>query len=131
GVWVWAPAADPAGRGRAADSEQIRTRSLAASMHIGGSSYDEIMRSFRWEVPQRFNIADAICEGHARRTPAAPALIYEQADGSVRHWSFGEISAAANRCANVLAQCGVERGVVVGIHLAQGPETLIAHVAIQ
>jgi acetyl-CoA synthetase len=100
-------------------------------MHIGGSSYDEIMRSFRWEVPQRFNIADAICEGHARRTPAAPALIYEQADGSVRHWSFGEISAAANRCANVLAQRGVERGVVVGIHLAQGPETLIAHVAIQ
>ena len=95
-------------------------------MHIAGTSYDEVMRTFRWELPHRFNIAEAICEQHARRAPAATALIYEDAAGSVRNWSFGEISAAANRCANMLAAHGVGRGVVVGIHLAQAPETLIA-----
>src|SRR5262245_42896555 len=100
-------------------------------MHIAGASYAEVMRSFRWELPQRFNIAEAICEQHARRAPGATALIYEDADGSVRNWSFAEISAAANRCANVLAGHGVGPGTVVGIHLAQCPETLIAHVAIQ
>ena len=100
-------------------------------MHIAGTSYDEVMRTFRWELPQRFNLAEAICEQHARRAPAATALIYEGADGAVRNWSFAEISAAANRCANMLAAHGVGRGVVVGIHLAQAPETLIAHVAIQ
>jgi acetyl-CoA synthetase len=100
-------------------------------MHIGGAAYEDVMRTFRWEVPQRFNIAEAICEQHARRAPAATALIYEGADGSVRDWSFAQISAAANRCANMLAEHGVGRGVVVGIHLAQSPETLIAHVAIQ
>jgi acetyl-CoA synthetase len=100
-------------------------------MHFAGTSYDEVMRTFRWELPRRFNIAEAICEQHARRAPAATALIYEGADGSVRNWSFAEISAAANRCANMLAAHGVGRGVVVGIHLAQAPETLIAHVAIQ
>src|SRR5262245_28024295 len=99
-------------------------------MHIAGTSYDEVMRSFRWELPQRFNIAEAICEQHARSAPAATALIYEDADGSVRNWSFAEISAAANRCANVLAGHGVGPGTVVGIHLAQCPETLSAHVAI-
>ena len=100
-------------------------------MQIGGSSYEQVMGTFRWEVPPQFNIADAICEAHARRTPAAAALIYEEADGSVRSWSFAQISAAANRCANLLAHLGVGRGVVVGIHLAQCPENLIAHVAIQ
>jgi len=100
-------------------------------MHIAGASYDEVMRSFRWELPHHFNIAEAICEQHARRAPDATALIYEAADGSVRHWSFAKISTAASRCANVLAAFGVGRGTVVGIHLAQCPETLIAHVAIQ
>src|SRR5689334_12136789 len=99
-------------------------------MHIGGGSYREVMRNFRWQLPERFNIAAAICEVHAQRTPAATALIYEAADGAVRHWSFAEISAAANRCANVLADRGVGPGVVVGIHLPQSPETLISHVAI-
>jgi acetyl-CoA synthetase len=100
-------------------------------MHIAGAGYDEVMRSFRWELPHHFNIAEAICEQHARRAPDATALIYEAADGSVRQWSFAKISTAANRCANVLAAFGVGRGTVVGIHLAQCPETLIAHVAIQ
>src|SRR5262249_40329440 len=63
--------------------------------------------------------------------PDAPALLYEQADGSLRTWTFGEVAAQAARCANALAHLGVDRGVIVGIHLPQCPESLIAHVAIQ
>ena len=46
-------------------------------------------------------------------------------------WSFAEIQAAANRFANVLGAFGVAPGTIVGIHLPQCPESLIAHVAIQ
>ncbi len=100
-------------------------------MHLAGKTYEEVYRSFRWEMPARFNIAQAICERHAARNPDAPALLYEQADGSLRTWTFGEVAAQAARCANVLAHLGVGRGIIVGIHLPQCPESLIAHVAIQ
>ncbi len=100
-------------------------------MHLAGKTWEEVTRTFRWEVPPRFNIAQAICGVHAARTPDAPALIYEQADGSVRTWSFAEVEACASRCANVLAHLGVGRGAIVAIHLPQCPESLITHVAIQ
>ena len=68
-------------------------------MHLAGATYEEVYRSFRWEVPARFNIAHLICDRHAATTPDAPALLYEQADGSLRPWSFAEVQAAANRFA--------------------------------
>ncbi len=100
-------------------------------MYLAGSTWAEAVSSFRWELPARFNIAQAISERHALRTPAAPALIYEQPDGAVRTFSFAEIEADARRCANVLAHRGVGRGSVVAIHLPQCPESLICHIAIQ
>lgn len=100
-------------------------------MHLGGRDYDEVYNSFRWEIPHRFNIGEAICSRHARRSAEAPALIYEQADGSVRRWRFGEMESAACRLANALAHLGVGCGSIVGIHLPQCPESPIAHVAVQ
>ena len=100
-------------------------------MHLAGRTYEEAYRSFRWETPARFSIAEAICERHAAANADAPALLYEQPDGSLRTWSFGEVAAQAARCANALAHLGVGRGVIVGIHLPQCPESLIAHVAVQ
>ena len=100
-------------------------------MHLAGKTYEDAYRGFRWETPARFNIARAICDVHAARTPDAAALLYEQADGTVRTWTFREIQGQAARCANMLATLGVERGSIVGLHLPQCPESLIAHVAIQ
>jgi acetyl-CoA synthetase len=99
-------------------------------MRLSGSTWEEVIGGFRWEVPERFNIAAAICDRHAARTPAATALIHEQADGKVRTWSFAEIAEHACRCANVLAHLGVGRGSIVAIHLPQCPESLISHIAI-
>ena len=100
-------------------------------MHLAGPTWEEVAATFRWEVPPRFNIARAICDVHARLRPDAPALVYEQADGSVRTFSFAEIGAHVCRCANMLADLGVGRGSVAAIHLPQGPEALISHIAIQ
>src|SRR4029077_384091 len=64
-----------------------------------GWPYDEAMRRFRWNVPERFNIGRAVCERHQ---PDTLAMIVEDADGSVRHWTFGQLLAASSRLANAL-----------------------------
>jgi acetyl-CoA synthetase len=100
-------------------------------MHLAGATYEEACATFRWEVPARFNIARAICDCHAERTPDATALLYEEADGQLRPWSFVQVQAEANRLANALKHLGVAAGTIVAIHLPQCPEALISHVAIQ
>ena len=72
-----------------------------------GVPYEEAMRQFRWPKPERFNIGRAVCERHPGH---ALAMIVENADGSVRHWTFGELLAASSRLANALKAKGVETG---------------------
>jgi acetyl-CoA synthetase len=91
-----------------------------------GVPYDEAMRRFRWAVPQRFNIGRAVCERHE---PNTLAMIVENADGSVRHWTFGQLLAASSRLANTLAAHGVHRGDRVAVFLSQSAELAICHLA--
>ncbi len=109
--------------------EETKNQGEGAHVKISGASYDELYRTFRWEVPARFNIAQAICDRHAAATPDAPALIHETGDGSVNAWSFARIKESADRLANALAALGVTRGTIVAIQLSQCPENLITHVA--
>ncbi|MBS0521640.1 MAG: AMP-binding protein [Proteobacteria bacterium] len=91
-----------------------------------GLSYDEAMRRFRWPTPERFNIGRAVCERH----PAgALALIVENADGSVRDWTFGQLLDASSRLANALAAQGIRKGDRVAVFLSQGAELTISHIA--
>ncbi len=99
-------------------------------MQLTGDRYDDIVRNFNWAIPARFSIAQAISDRHAASAPHSPALIYVGADDAVRIWTHGEINAQANRLAHALAGLGVARGDVVGVHLPQSPECLIAHIAI-
>src|SRR6266480_3366030 len=69
------------------------------------SNYDDLYRDFRWDVPDRFNIATACCDRHA--------------DGS----DF------SRRFANVLKADGLSRGDRVAVFLSQSLELPIAHMA--
>ena len=91
-----------------------------------GVSYEEAMRRFRWPQPERFNIGRAVCERHPR---GALALIVDNADGSVRNWTFGELLAASSRLANALAARGIGKGDRVAVFLSQGAELTICHLA--
>jgi acetyl-CoA synthetase len=91
-----------------------------------GVPYEEAMRLFRWPRPDKFNIGRAVCERHPRQ---ALALIVENADGSVRNWTFGELLAASSRLANALTACGVAKGDRVGVFLSQGAELTLCHLA--
>ena len=94
---------------------------------LTGGTYHEVRSNFSWRIPDRFNIADAVCDRHvgANRT----ALIYENADGRGGELTFEHLQEHSKRLANALAAHGVGRGDRVGILLPQCPETLLAHLA--
>ena len=92
------------------------------------SSYDDLYRNFRWEVPERFNIATACCDRYASGADRL-ALIYVDESGATQRLSFDEMGALSKRFANVLKADGLQRGDRVAVFLSQSVELPIAHLA--
>lgn len=91
--------------------------------------YDELYRSFRWDVPARYNMARACC-GQWAPDRGRLALYWEDESGATAAYSFWDLQRAANRLSNALAALGVKRGDRVAIILPQRPETAIAYIAV-
>ena len=91
--------------------------------------YDELYKSFRWNVPGRYNMARACC-GKWAEDRARCALYWEDESGATAAYSFWDIQQAANRLCNALAALGVARGDRIAIILPQRPETAIAYMAV-
>jgi acetyl-CoA synthetase len=91
--------------------------------------YAALAENFRWQVPEKFNIAVAVC-GRWAADRSRFALYYEDESGFTSAHTFWDIQRQANRLANVLAALGTLAGDRVAILLPQCPETAIAHVAI-
>jgi acetyl-CoA synthetase len=91
--------------------------------------YEELYRSFRWNVPERYNMARACC-GDWAADRARFALYWEDESGATAAYSFWDVQQAANRLSNALAGLGVKRGERVAIILPQRPETAIAFMAV-
>lgn len=85
--------------------------------------------AFKWPMPARFNIAEAVCGSWAKADPDRLALTLLRADGEVRAYSYVQLNRAANRFANVLKAHGVARGDRVAVLLPQMPETVLTHLA--
>jgi acetyl-CoA synthetase len=94
-----------------------------------GDSYEAIRCAFRWQVPERFNIANACCDRWADGSGRL-ALLHLRTDSALERISFDTLKAESNRLANVLAAHGVRAGDRVGVLLPQVPEAAIAHLAI-
>ncbi len=92
-------------------------------------SYREIYDSFRWEIPEYYNIGVDICDKWANEKYRL-ALIYLDEEGKEQKYTFWELKNLSNQLANSLKANGIDRGDTVGILLPQCPETLISHVSI-
>lgn len=93
-----------------------------------GETYDEVYNAFKWNIPERYNIANDVCDQWAD-DPNRIALIYEDEQKKVHTYTFGDIRRYANQFANTLLAKGLRRGDRVMLLLAQDPECAIAHVA--
>ena len=89
--------------------------------------YEEMVRSFIWDVPARYNIGVDTVDKHDRDRLA---MLWEDWQGNERRLSFGEIRDVSNRIGNVLRGLGVDRGDRVAVLLPSLPETACAFVAV-
>ena len=89
-----------------------------------------LRRNFTWRVPPGFTIHESCCDSWARAEPHRRALIDAGADGTLRHYTYGQLRDASDRLATALAAHGLGRGDRVAVYLPQGPEVLITHFAV-
>jgi acetyl-CoA synthetase len=86
-------------------------------------SYEQVCAEHEWRVPERYNIAEDVCD----KWPADKlAMIHERFDGTVREVTWGELQALSNQFANVLRAHGVQREDRVAMLLPPTPETAAA-----
>jgi acetyl-CoA synthetase len=93
-----------------------------------GNSYDEIYNSFKWEIPEYYNMGVDVCDKHAHQRYRL-ALIYENEKGDVEKYTFWDLKRLTNQFANTLKAHGIGKGDRVGILLPQCPETGISHIS--
>jgi len=93
-----------------------------------GKTYDEVYDSFRWEIPEFYNIGVDICDKWAHQRYRL-ALIYEDESGQIEKYSFWDLKRLSNGFANGLKANGIGPGDRFGILLPQSPEAGIAHIA--
>jgi len=91
--------------------------------------YEELHRSWRWDVPAKYNIARACC-GRWAADRSRFALYWEDESGETAKYTFWDIQREANRLSNALAALGVKRGDRIALILPQRPEMAIAYMAI-
>ena len=69
-------------------------------------TYEEAYASFRWRIPERFNIAEAVCDRHVGSNKTA--LVFETG-GDVSEMTFEHLQEQSRRLANALSAQGSSR----------------------
>ena len=90
----------------------------------------QLHTDFRWQVPARFNIAQACCTRWAQATPQAVAIRWQHEDGRRATLRYGQLQRRAQQAALALRRLGVQRGDRVAIVMPQRIETAVAHMAV-
>lgn len=93
------------------------------------TTYEAAVDSFRWAIPEHYNIGVDVCDKWAASRPDDAALIHEHRDGSIERMTFAELRSQSNRAANCFRAHGIVQGSRVAILIAQSPQTAIAHIA--
>lgn len=93
-----------------------------------GDNWADVRHRFRWRIPDRFNIAAAVCDRHAD-SDATALVVLDSASGAAHELDFGWFRDGSRRLANVLTAHGITRGDRIGVLLGQCPETALAHLA--
>ena len=89
--------------------------------------YDTLAATFRWQIPEFYNIAADICrwaDGSGRE-----ALVFATDGGPTQRLSFDDLDTLSSRFANVLTADGFTRGDRLAVLLSQSPEIAISHLA--
>jgi acetyl-CoA synthetase/medium-chain acyl-CoA synthetase len=86
--------------------------------------YDDLVRDFRWSVPEEFNFGALIDAWATDRSRVA--LYWEDEAGRSERLTFWDLRQASNRCMNALAGLGIGRGDPVMVMLPRVPAWQVA-----
>ena len=98
-------------------------------MNTQSKSYNELYRSFKWRIPENFNMGFEVCDRHANTNPNLTALIYENTNGDITQYSYQALKLFSNKLANLFQAKGLLSGDRICILLPQSLETGIAHIS--
>jgi len=90
--------------------------------------YHELVRDFRWDIPEHFNFAVDVVDAWAAERDG-PAIVWENAAAATAMLRFSDVSRLSNRLAAALAAAGVRKGDRVIVMLPRIPEWQIALIA--
>ncbi|MFG1379183.1 acyl-CoA synthetase, partial [Xanthobacter autotrophicus] len=91
------------------------------------TDYAATARTFRWQVPETFNFGADVVD-HFARTADGPALIWANAAGEERRFSFSDMARLTARFASALAARGIKKGDRVLVMLPRIPQWQVAMV---
>jgi acetyl-CoA synthetase len=95
-----------------------------------GDNYRAMHQGFRWQVPERFNIAQACCSRWAQRPDANERVAIRAHGAGLPSLTYAQLQAGADRASGLLQSLGVRRGDRVAIVMPQRFETAIAYMAV-
>ncbi len=92
--------------------------------------YDATYQRFRWQLPSHFNFGSDVVDHWAAKRPDGLALIWSDAEGRERRFTFSDIKRLSDRLGAALQQRGIQKGDRVLVMLPRVPEWQIALVAL-
>ena len=90
-------------------------------------NYDELYNSFRWSIPENYNIASDTIDKFSNSERIALKHVLD--DGNCNEFTFKYLQQKSNQLANVLDHLSLKNDDRVGIILGQCPETILSHMA--
>jgi acetyl-CoA synthetase len=95
--------------------------------------HDTLCRTWNpWRfVPPEYNLGAALTHGQVEKgLGAKPALLWENASGQARSFTYADLDVLSNRFADALTRIGVRRGDPVFLRLPNRPEFYVAALAV-
>ncbi|GMA75714.1 hypothetical protein GCM10025880_21310 [Methylorubrum aminovorans] len=92
-------------------------------------TYERLVADFRWEIPERTNIAADVCDRWALSEPDRTALLVLGADDRPEPVSYGRLRSDSLRLAAALAARGIGPGDRVAVLLPQSAAVVVTHFA--
>lgn len=89
---------------------------------------DAERRTFTWSIPRTFNFAVDVVD-HFAMNSGGPALVWANAEGAERRFSYSDMSRLTRRFASALHRRGLRKGDRVVVMMPRVPEWQIAMVA--
>jgi acetyl-CoA synthetase len=91
-------------------------------------SYEQACREFRWVIPERFNIASAICRRHA--DAVTRIALKEVKEAGINTYTFGALDFLSDKFAMALSQSGINNGDSVAVMLPQSAAMAVAYLGV-